>query len=82
MVQDFLNLRLFLTFYHDNRRSLHTSTVVVGVVQHTDMEGRMDVIVSKYLQCVVDRTSLSQDLEGPSHRGSSLREPTGLRVTC
>ena len=63
VVQDFLNLKLFLTFHHDDRRSLHTITIVVGVAQHTDMEGRMDLIVSRYFQCVVDWTSLGKDLE-------------------
>ena len=63
VVQDCLKLKLFLTFYHDDRRSLYTSTIVMGAAQHAHMESSVNAVVSRYVQNIVDWTRLSKDLE-------------------
>ena len=63
MVQDLLNFKLFLTFYHDDRRSLYTSTIVKGAAQHAHMESSVNAVVRRYVQSVVDWTRLCKDLE-------------------
>ena len=46
MIQDFLKLKLYLTFHHDDRRTLYTSIVVtlLGAAQHIHMEGEVNAI--------------------------------------
>ena len=63
MVQDLLNLKLFLTFYHDDRRSLYTSTIVIGAAQHAHMESSVNAVVSRCVQNIVHWARLGKDLE-------------------
>ena len=63
VIQDFLNLKLLLALYHDDRRPLYTSTIIIDTAQHTDMERSVDTVVRRYVQSVVDWTSFGKDLE-------------------